>query len=106
MSATFNVVFMTAPNGEEASRIAEALVEENLVACVNLIDACQSVYRWKGEIVKDSEVLMIAKTTAENFPAIEERVTELHSYDVPEIIACDLTSLAGSYEEWLRNVIG
>jgi len=103
---SFKIVFMTASSVEEASRIAEALVEESLVACVNTIDACQSVYRWQGKVVKDREVLMIAKTTTENVPAIEKRVAELHSYDVPEIIACDLTSLAAGYQAWLEDVIG
>jgi periplasmic divalent cation tolerance protein len=104
--ARFKVVLMTAPNAEEASRIAEALVVDRLAACVNLIDGCSSVYRWQGKVVKDREVLMIAKTSAASFAALEKRVGDLHTYDVPEIVAFDLTALSPGYAAWLEDVLG
>jgi periplasmic divalent cation tolerance protein len=104
--STYQVVIMTASNAEEASRIAEALVAEKLAACVNMIDAITSVYEWQGDIVKDGEVLMLAKARAEDFAAIEKRVGELHSYDVPEVIAVDLEALSAGYAGWLGDVLG
>ena len=102
----FQIVFMTASSSEEAAKIAEALVADKLVACVNMIDACKSVYEWQGKVVRDDEVLMLAKTKAENFAAIEKRVGELHSYDVPEVIAVDLDALSAGYASWLSDVLG
>ena len=102
----YQIVFMTAANREEADRIAEALVTEGLAACVNIVSDCRSVYRWKGQLVKDGEVLMIAKTHRDTFEAIVKRVTELHSYDVPEIIAADLTALADGYKGFLKDLLG
>ena len=102
----YQVVFMTAANAEEAEHIAETLVAEGLAACVNMLGSCRSIYKWKGEIVKDAEVLMMAKTHAAKFADIERRVTELHSYDVPEVIAVDLARVAPGYREFLEGLLG
>lgn len=102
----YQVVFMTASNPEEADKIAESLVEEGLAACVNIVASCRSVYKWKGDLVKDDEVLLVAKTKCSHFNAIEKRVLELHSYDVPEIIAMDLTSIAEGYRSFLGDLLG
>jgi periplasmic divalent cation tolerance protein len=96
---------MTAPNREEAERIAEALVNEGLAACVNIVDGCRSVYRWEGETVKDAEVLMLAKTHRDTFKDVEKRVSELHSYDVPEIIAVDLDDASDGYRGFLEGLL-
>jgi periplasmic divalent cation tolerance protein len=101
----YQIVFMTAKNAEEAGKIAEALVNEGLAACVNVVDRCRSVYRWKGETVTDDEALLIAKTKRTNFDAIARRVAELHSYDVPEVIGADLSSISESYREFLDEVL-
>ncbi len=102
----YQIVFMTAASPEEADKIAEALVEEGLAACVNIVASCKSVYRWQGDIVKDDEVLMVAKTKRSLFAAVEKRVLELHSYDVPEIIAVNLTSIATGYRSFLVELLG
>ena len=102
----YQVVFMTAPSVEEARRIARTLVEEHLAACVNVVGSCRSVYRWKDEIVEDEEAMMFAKTRRDKFEEIVRRVTELHSYEVPEIIAVDLESLSDGYEGFLRGALG
>ncbi len=102
----YQIVFMTASSEDEAERIALALVEGGLVACVNIIDKCRSIYRWQGETMKDSEAMMFAKTRRENFDEIVRVVTELHSYDVPEIIAVDLTALSQGYGAFLRDTLG
>ena len=102
----YQVVFMTAASPEEADKIAETLVEEGLAACVNIVASCRSVYRWKGDVVKDDEVMMVAKTKRSHFDAIEKRVLELHSYDVPEVIAVNLTSIAVGYKSFLAELLG
>ncbi len=102
----YQVVIMTASSKAEAEKIAEALVSEGLAACVNMIETCRSVYRWKGELVKDSEILMLAKTHAARFEEIEQRVSDLHSYDVPEIIAVDLTNISNGYLGFLKDLLG
>jgi periplasmic divalent cation tolerance protein len=101
----FQIVFMTAPNSDEAERIATALVEANLAACVNIVPSCRSVYRWKGEIVKDNEVMLFAKTKRADFEKVAREVTGLHSYEVPEIIAVDMESISESYLRFLREVL-
>lgn len=102
----YQIVLMTASSKEEAERIAEALVNEGLAACVNVVESCRSFYRWKGNLVRDSEVLMLAKTHRSKFREIEKRVSELHSYDVPEIIALDLISVAAGYRGFLEELLG
>lgn len=104
--SAYQVVIITAPNKAEAERIAESLVGDGLAACVNILETCQSIYKWEGELVRDSEVLMLAKTPRSRFDEIEKRVGKLHSYDVPEIIAFDLTAIAKGYRRFLEDLLG
>jgi len=97
------VVFMTAANGEEATRLADMLVGAHLAACVQILPEMESVYRWQGRIERQSEVLLLAKTTREKFEELEREVRALHSYDTPEIIAVPVTAGSGPYIEWLRQ---
>ena len=94
-------MFMTASNHDEARRIADALVEEHLAACVQLLPQMQSVYRWQGTIETQSEILLIAKTTANSFDKLEKRVRELHSYDTPEVVAVPIVAGSDAYLKWL-----
>jgi periplasmic divalent cation tolerance protein len=97
------VVFITAANALEAETIADALVEERLAACVNILPGCRSVYRWEGEMQHDNETLMVVKSAKNCFVDLQTRVVELHSYDVPEIIAVDLTDISDGYLNFLRD---
>ena len=97
------VVFMTAANGEEATRLADMLVGAHLAACVQILPEMESVYRWQGRIERQSEVLLLAKTTREKFEELEREVRALHSYDTPEIIAISVTTGSGPYLDWLRQ---
>jgi len=97
------VVFMTAANGEEATRLADMLVGAHLAACVQILPEMESVYRWQGRIERQSEVLLLAKTTREKFEELEREVRALHSYDTPEIIAVPVTAGSGPYIDWLRQ---
>lgn len=105
MTGEFVVVFITAPDTDEAERIAGALVEERLAACVNVLPGCRSVYRWDGALQHDDEVLMVVKSARSVFPALEKRVAELHSYDVPEVIAVSLAAVSPTYRAFLEDSI-
>jgi periplasmic divalent cation tolerance protein len=101
------VVFMTAASIGEARRIADQLVETRLAACVQLIPEMESVYRWQGEIQREKEVLMLAKTTADRFSQLEEAVREIHGYETPEILAVPASLISEPYRAWLiENVSG
>lgn len=95
------VVFMTAANGEEAARLAEMLVGAHLAACVQILPEMESVYRWQGKIERQSEVLLLAKTTQGKFAELEREVRALHSYETPEIIAVPVSAASPQYLKWL-----
>ena len=93
-------VFVTAPP-DKAEHIARPLVEEHLAACANIIPAVRSIYSWKGEICIDDEVLLVLKTRAALVEALRARIVELHPYDVPEVIALEITAGHGPYLDWI-----
>jgi periplasmic divalent cation tolerance protein len=97
------VVFMTAANGEEATRLADMLIGAHLAACVQILPEMESVYRWEGKIERQSEILLLAKTTAGKFADLEREVRALHSYDTPEIIAVPILAGSTPYFEWLNK---
>jgi periplasmic divalent cation tolerance protein len=100
----YGVVFVTAPTQDEAKTIAKTLVEEKLAACVSLLPI-HSIYTWQNEVHQDDEWQLLIKSELAQFPALEKRVRELHSYKVPEIIA--LPILAGSqlYLTWISEQV-
>ena len=97
------VVFMTAGSADEARRIADHLVKAQLAACVQVLPKIESVYRWKGEVQHEEEVLMLAKTTAVQFEELERTVRSIHSYDTPEIVAVPVTGVSAPYRAWLDD---
>lgn len=105
MEKDFIVVLITTGSCEEAMKIARALVEEKLAACVNIVPEVFSCYWWEGKVQEDKEALLIVKTTASAFPALEGRVRELHSYTVPEIIALPIKEGFKGYLDWLAGSV-
>jgi periplasmic divalent cation tolerance protein len=101
MTTEYITVFITAPNEEEAAKISRTLVGERLAACVNIIRSVRSIYRWQGRVEDEQEVLMIAKTKRDLFKRLQERVKELHSYKVPEIIGLPVIEGSKEYLDWL-----
>lgn len=99
------IVLVTAPNSKEANLIADALVSEQLAACVNIVPSIESIYRWEGEVKHDSEALMIVKTTNDRYAELERRVKELHSYSTPEVIALKIERGSEEYLSWLRQSV-
>ena len=95
------VVFMTAANGEEATRLADLLVGAHLAACVQILPEMESVYRWQGKIERQAEILLIAKTTRGKFDDLEREVRALHSYDTPEIVAVPDRRRFDALPRWL-----
>lgn len=95
------VVLMTAANGEEAARLAEMLVGAHLAACVQIFPELKSVYRWQGNIERQAEVLLVAKTVRSRFQELEREVRALHSYQMPEIVALQATAASAPYLQWL-----
>ena len=99
------VVLITAANREEASRIADMLVEARLAACVQILPEMQSVYRWEGQVARESEVMLLAKTTLDRFDELDRVVREIHSYETPEIIALPVTAVSAPYLDWLQEEV-
>jgi|SRR5271166_5892932 len=95
------LAFSTAASPDEARTIANALVSEELAACVNIVDSVHSIYRWQGAVESAAESLLLIKTRAALLPAIESRLRNLHSYDVPELIAITIGQGAEPYLDWL-----
>jgi periplasmic divalent cation tolerance protein len=99
------IVFVTASNREEAVKIVRVLLEERLIACGNLVDGVSSFFWWKGEIEEETEVLVVMKSDDKRFKKLSERIVELHSYDVPEILAVPIVDCPPSYLDWLKGVL-
>jgi periplasmic divalent cation tolerance protein len=98
-------VLMTAGSQEEADQIATALVAEGLAACVNIVPHITSVFRWEGEIQRDQEWLLVAKSRDDVLNALVDRVQTLHSYEVPEIIAAPVVGGSQAYLRWVGDEI-
>lgn len=99
------VVLITAPNREEAARLAEMLVGARLAACVQILPEMESIYWWEGAVRREPEHLLLIKTTAGRFATLEREVRALHSYSTPEIIALPVTEVSAPYLEWLTQTV-
>ena len=97
----FLIVLTTVKNRAEAKKISEALVSEKLAACVNMLPSVSSVYRWRGKVARSSEVMLIIKTSSKNLDKLMARIKELHSYEVPEILALKVYRSLPQYLRWI-----
>jgi len=100
------LVLVTAPNEAGARAIARALVGDGLAACVNVLGPIRSIYRWRGAIEDEAEYLLLIKTSARLYTRLERRVQELHSYEVPEVIALPIETGSAPYLKWLLDSTG
>jgi periplasmic divalent cation tolerance protein len=100
MMSDKRIVLTTAGSREEAAKIARALVEQRLAACVNLT-AIESVYRWKGAVESAEEWLLVVKTTAAAVPQVQAAIKELHSYELPECIVLPIEGGSEQYLAWI-----
>jgi len=97
------VVLVTVPEAREADVLAEALLSDKLAACVNIIGGVRSLFLWKGKKDSAEECLLVAKTSQRLFEDFRKKVRELHSYDVPEIIALPIVRCDSDYFEWMTD---
>jgi periplasmic divalent cation tolerance protein len=100
------VIFVTAGSEEQAVQIARTLVGERLAACVNIVGPIRSIYRWGGEINDDPEYLLIIKTRALLYMKVETRVREMHTYEVPEVLALNADRGSPPYVQWMLDATG
>jgi periplasmic divalent cation tolerance protein len=99
------LVLTTAGSGEEAQRIASALVERRLAACVNIVPNIESIYRWKEKIEEAHEWLLLIKTTTSAFDRVRDAIKELHSYELPECICLEIEDGSAEYLKWLGESV-
>ena len=97
------MIYSTIGTVEDAKKIARALVEEQVVACVNIIPKVISIYRWKGTVEEDDEVILIAKTTDNNVELAIHKIQELHPYEVPDIIALPVVNGLKKYLQYIED---
>lgn len=99
------VVLVTAPTAEKAAELARTLVEEGLAACGNIVPGLRSIYRWEGKLCDDAEVLLVLKTAQRLFEPLRVRVTQLHPYTTPEVIALPVVAGHAPYLEWIASSV-
>ncbi len=100
------VVLITAPDAAVAEDLARSMVEEHLVACVNVVPGIKSIYWWEGEINEDREVLLICKAVVSKFDELREFVRKNHPYDTPELVCLDVKDGLEEYLRWVAEVAG
>ena len=103
---TLLIVHCSCAADGSAEAIAKALVDERLAACVSVVPGVRSTFRWQGETHTDDEVLMLIKTSRERYPAMAARLLELHPYELPEIIAVDVSAAHTPYAAWVESEVG
>lgn len=99
------LIVSTADTMDLAQKIAHAIVQEGEAACVNILPGIRSIYHWEEKVCEDSEILLLIKSTGENFEQIRKRIRELHSYEIPEVIAVPITAGDSDYLNWLHTQV-
>jgi len=99
----YQVVLVTFPDKDAALSMAKILISEKLAACINILPEMQAVYSWKDELRVDSEVQMVIKTLTHKFDSLSERIAQLHSYEIAEIIALDIQQGNSPYLNWIKE---
>ncbi len=99
------VVYVTAPDADVAAAIADAVVGEGVAACVNVVAGVTSVYRWKGQVERAQEQLLLIKTTRARYQALQAVVLRVHPYELPECVAVPVTAGLEGYLAWVRDAI-
>ena len=95
------IIYCTVPDKRIAKEISKYLIKRHLAACVSAMDRVESVFSWDGEFEKEKEILLMIKTLRQNFEKIKELITELHPYNVPEVIAVPIVDCSKEYFQWI-----
>jgi len=101
----YGIILVTAPSEAEAAAIAEALIQGKLAACVSIWPV-GSLYTWQGQVQQEREYQLLIKTHLAHYPALEAKIRELHSYEVPEIIAVPIVQGSAAYLQWIGETTG
>jgi periplasmic divalent cation tolerance protein len=104
-SDPFLLVFTTCGGAADADRIASSVVERRLAACVNTLNGVTSTYRWQGRVVREQEIMLLIKTTAARYPALEEALRALSGYELPEVVAVRVDAGLPGYLAWLADAV-
>ena len=99
------VVLTTFGNAEDAAKAVRLLVDEQIIACGTILPGARSIYRWKAAIEDSEEAVVLLKTSAERFPALEERLRAINPYETPEIVALDPTAVSKDYADWMIGCV-
>lgn len=99
------VIYCTVPDKRVAKEISKYLVKHRLAACVSAIDRVESMFAWDGEIAKEKEIMLVIKTLRVNFEKIKVVISELHPYQVPEVIALPIVDCSKEYIQWLAHEV-
>jgi periplasmic divalent cation tolerance protein len=99
------IVLNTAGSQDEARKIAHALVDRHVAACVNIVAPVESIYRWEGKVETEQEWLLVIKTTAEAFARVRDTIRELHSYELPECIMLPIEDGSAAYLKWIEESV-
>ena len=105
-TSTARIVMTTVASAEDAARLGHTLVEERLAACATILPSAHSIYSWQGKIESSDETLLLLKTATDRLPALESRLQELHSYEVPEFLVIEIEAGSESYLKWLNGNLG
>ena len=95
------VVLSACESREEALRVAEALLEKRLAACVNLLPGAESMYHWKGKIERSEETVLLIKSTRKCFEQLKAVLSQAHSYEIPEVLALPVVAGSEGYLDWM-----
>ena len=102
---SFVIIYATFKDKKEALDISRALLEEGLIACSNIIDGIDSVYRWNGEVVTDTEAVAVMKSRADLFSDIVQKIKELHSYEIPSVSMVEIKNISPEFGDWISGAV-
>ena len=100
-----HLIYVTVQDKAEARRIGAKLLEDRLIACANIIDGLESIYRWQGEVCESEEALLLAKTTEDKIPAVVDAIKAMHSYELPCIVAFPIAAGLPAFLKWVADEV-